>query len=72
MVGDAERHEFAVGEDEACTALLRGATDAAPVRVTISPVKVVIDDQQRLFPLTLDEINVGDWKENENLKEIVS
>lgn len=38
VIGDAERHEIVVGENETGATLLRCATDAAPIVVAISSV----------------------------------
>jgi hypothetical protein len=63
VIGDTKRDKVIVGEDETCSALLRRATDAAPIRVAIPTVKIVVDDEKWLFALALDVVNVAGLNE---------
>jgi hypothetical protein len=54
VIGDAQCNVIVLGEDQTRATLLRCAANATPVVVTITSVKKIVHDEQRLFPLTLN------------------
>lgn len=69
MIGDAKCNEVIFSQYETCAALLGCATNTAPISVAVAAVKVIVDDEKRLFSLALNVENVAcnDKKSKENL-----